>query len=127
MDARRKPGHDVESYVNLALTATLADFAHSPASIFLPSAGCTRVTLKRPSAQTTVKPSASTAAISPVLPAMPLGSFAGSGLASKILSCLPSSVHQAPGAGLQPRMSRSICSHGLPQSIRALSGPQRPS
>src|SRR6185436_8490504 len=32
-------------YVNLALTATLADFAHSPPSIFLPSAGCTRVTL----------------------------------------------------------------------------------
>src|SRR5437016_11901887 len=68
-------------YVNLALTARLADLAHSPASIFLPSAGCTRVTLKRPSAQTTVKPSASTAAISPVLPAMPLGSFAGKGLA----------------------------------------------
>ena len=113
--------------MNLALTARLADFAHSPASIFLPSAGCTRVTLKRPSAQTTVKPSASTAAISPILPAIPLGSFAGSGLASKILSCLPSSVVQAPGAGLQPRISRSICSHGLPQSILALSGPQRPS
>src|SRR5664279_3655195 len=82
-----------ESHVNLALTATLADFAHSPASIFLPSAGCTRVTLKRPSAHTTVKPSASTATISPILPAMPLGTLAGSGLASKILSCLPSSVH----------------------------------
>src|SRR5207248_5482970 len=92
-------------YVNLALTATLADFAHSPASIFLPSAGCTRVTLKRPSAQTTVKPSASTATISPSLPPIPLGSLAGSGLASKIFSCLPSSVVQAPGAGLQPRMS----------------------
>ena len=77
--------------------ARLAAFAHSPASIFLPSAGCTRVTLKRPSAQTTVKPSASTATISPSLPAMPFGSFAGSGLASKILSVLPSSVR--PGAG----------------------------
>ena len=32
--------------MNLDLTARLADFAHSPASIFLPSAGCTRVTLK---------------------------------------------------------------------------------
>jgi len=113
--------------VNLAFTAIFADFAHSPASIFLPSAGWTRVTLKRPSAQTTVKPSASTAAISPSLPPMPFGSFAGMGLASKILSCLPSSVVQAPGAGLQPRMSRSICSHGLPQSIFAFSGVQRPS
>src|SRR6266481_2520800 len=70
--------------------------------------GCTRVTLKRPSAQTAVKPSASTTAISPTLPAIPFGSFAGSGLASKIFSCLPSSVVQAPGAGLQPRMRRSI-------------------
>ncbi len=68
-----------------------------PASIFLPPSGCTRVTLKRPSAQTTVKPSASTATISPSLPAMPLGSLAGSGLASKIFSVLPSSVR--PGAG----------------------------
>ena len=112
---------------NLAPTASLAVVMNSPASIFLPSAGWTRVILKRPSAQTTVKPSASTAAISPVLPAMPFGSFAGSGLASKILSVLPSSVVQAPGAGLQPRISRSICSQGLPQSILALSAPQRPS
>src|ERR1700679_268565 len=89
-----RPGN----YVNLDLITRLADFAHSPASIFLPSAGCTRVTLKRPSAQTTVKPSASTATISPILPAIPFGSFAGSGLASKIFSVLPSSVDQAPGA-----------------------------
>ena len=79
------------------LVARLADFAHSPASIFLPSAGCTRVTLKRPSAQTTVKPSASTATISPSLPAMPFGSLAGNGLASKIFSCL--AVERGPGAG----------------------------
>ena len=46
--------------------------AHSPASIFCPSA-CTRVTLKRPSAQTTVTLSASTATTSPILPAMPFG------------------------------------------------------
>src|ERR1700757_1101993 len=121
-------GHDSGGLqVNLALTAILADFAHSPASIFLPSAGCTRVTLKRPSAQTTVKPSASTATISPSLPAIPFGSLAGSGLGSKIFSGLPSSSVQAPGAGLQPRISRSICSQGLPQSILALSAPQRPS
>ena len=66
-------------------------------------------------------------AISPSLPAIPLGSLAGSGLASKIFSCLPSSVVQAPGAGLQPRIRRSICSHGLPQSILALPGPHLPS
>src|SRR6185295_15228664 len=106
---------NVAGQVNLAFAAIFADFAHSPASIFLPSAGWTRVTLKRPSAHTTVNPSASTAAISPSLPPMPFGSFAGIGLASKILSCLPSNVVQAPGAGLQPRMSRSICSHGLHQ------------
>ena len=85
------------------------------------------MTLMRPSAQTTVKPSASTATISPILPPMPLGSLAGSGLASNICSVLPSSVVQAPGAGLQPRIRRSICRHGLPQSMRALSAPQRPS
>ena len=83
--------------VNRAPAASLAVATNSPASIFLPPAGCTRVTLKRPSAQTTVKPSLSTATISPSLPAMPLGSLAGSGLASKIFSVLPSSV--APGAG----------------------------
>src|SRR5258708_2786544 len=106
------PGMTVKcGYVNLALGWRLTDFTHSPASIFLPSAGCTRVTLKRPSAQTTVKPSASTTAISPTLPAIPFGSFAGSGLASKIFSCLLSSVVQAPGAGLQPPMRRSILCH----------------
>src|SRR5215510_7739918 len=46
--------------LNLVFAAMFADFAHSPASIFLPSAGWTRVILKRPSAQTTVNPSAST-------------------------------------------------------------------
>src|SRR5207253_4668519 len=91
----------VPVHVSRAPVATLADLAHSPAPTFGPSA-CTRVTLKRPSAQTTVKPSPSTATISPSLPAMPFGSFAGSGLASKIFSVLPSSVHHAPGAGLQP-------------------------
>src|ERR1700675_3188133 len=91
--------------VNRAPVAILADFAHSPASIFLPSAGCTRVTLKRPAAHTTVTPSAATATISPVFPPMPFGSFAGKGLASKIFSVLPSSVDHAPGAGLQPRIS----------------------
>ena len=86
-----------QTEVKRAPFARLADFAHSPASIFLPSGGCTRVTLKRPSAQTTVMPSASTATISPSLPAMPLGSRAGSGLASKILSLL--AVEHGPGAG----------------------------
>src|SRR5580658_866033 len=64
-----------DDQVNRALGWRLTEVAHSPASIFLPSAGCTRVTLKRPSAQTTVKPSASTATISPILPAIPLGSL----------------------------------------------------
>src|SRR5579872_988203 len=106
---RRRGGHDGSGHeVNLALGWRLADVAQAPASTFLPSAGCTRVTLKRPSAQTTVKPSASTAAISPILPPMPFGSFAGSGLASKILTAAPPSVDHAPGAGLQPRISRSI-------------------
>ncbi len=58
---------------------------------------------------------------------MPLGSLAGSGLASNILRVLPSSVDQAPGAGLQPRISGSICRQDLAQSMRAFSGPQRPS
>src|SRR5262245_57892155 len=116
-----KPGH-----VSLTPVARPAALAHSPAASLGPSA-CTRRTLKRPSAQTTVMPSASTATISPILPAMPLGSLAGSGLASKIFSVLPSSVDQAPGAGLQPRITRSISCHGLPQSIWALSAPQRPS
>src|SRR4029077_16356927 len=118
---------DMNVHVNLTFAWRLIDFAHSPASIFLPSAACTREILRRPSAQTTAKPSASIPTISPSLPPIPFGSFAGSGLASKIFSCLPSSVVHAPGAGLQPRISRSICSQGLPQSILALSGPQRPS
>src|SRR6188768_1463063 len=128
VDARHKAGHDEgKDHENLAFGWIFAPAAHSPASIFLPSGGCTRVILKRPSAQTTVTPSASTATISPSLPAMPFGSFAGSGLASKILTVLPSSVDQAPGAGLQPRISRSICSQGLPQSILALSALHMPS
>ena len=85
------------NHVNRAPVARLADLAHSPAPTFGAVGGCTRVTLKRPSAQTTVKPSASTATISPILPAMPFGSFAGSGLASKIFSCL--AVERGPGAG----------------------------
>src|SRR2546429_8211398 len=88
---------------NLAPFSMLAPLAHSPAPTLPPSA-CTRVTLKRPSAQTTVMPSASTATISPSLPAMPFGSFAGIGFASNTLMVLPSSVVQAPGAGLQPRI-----------------------
>ena len=91
-DASRRRGHEKR-----ALTARSADFAHSPAAILPPSAGCTRVTLMRPSAQTTVKPSASTATISPSLPPMPFGSFAGSGFASKILQRL--AVERRPGAG----------------------------
>src|SRR5436853_5207547 len=98
--------------------ATPAVLIHSPASIFLPSAGCTRVTLKRPSAQTTVNPSASTATIWPSLPPMPLGSFAGSGLASNILSCLPPSALQAPGEGPQGHRSEEHTSEL--QSLRHL-------
>src|SRR5215213_5549117 len=109
-------------HVNFAPVATFALLVHSPAPILAPSA-CTRVTLKRPSAHTTVMLSASIATISPSLPAMPFGSLAGRGLASNTLMVLPSSVVHAPGAGLQPRISRSICSHGLPQSIFALPGP----
>ena len=56
-----------------------------------------------------------------------LGVFGRQRLGVEDLQFLPSSVVQAPGAGLQPRISRSICCQGLPQSILALSGPQRPS
>src|SRR3954468_3730900 len=77
--------------------------AHSPALTLGPSA-CTRVTLKRPSAQTTVMLSASTATISPSLPAIPFGLVAGVGLASKILIVLSPSFDHAPGAGLHPRI-----------------------
>src|SRR5579872_5567136 len=127
MTGGERGGSGLADQANLALTARLTDLAHSPASIFLPSAGCTRETLKRPSAQTTVKPSASTPTISPSLPPMPFGSLAGSGLASKILSTLPSRLDQAPGAGLQPRIRGSICRHDLAQSMCPFSGPQRPS
>src|SRR4051812_28188956 len=44
------PAVTTEVQVNLAFGGMFAPLAHSPASIFLPSAGCTRVTLKRPSA-----------------------------------------------------------------------------
>src|SRR6476659_5665570 len=125
--ARLCPPYGRENrHVKIAPFSMLALLAHSPAPTLPPSA-CTRVTLKRPSAQTTVMPSASTATISPSLPAMPFGSRAGIGLASKILMVLPSSVVQAACAGLQPRIRRSICSHGLPQSILALPGPHLPS
>src|SRR5262245_54263200 len=93
-DHDRSAGREKGHQVRRVPVARLADLSHSPASTFLPSAGCTRVTLKRPSAHTTVKPSPSTATTSPILPAMPFGSLAGIGLASKILSCLPPSVDQ---------------------------------
>src|SRR4029077_20472661 len=64
---------------------SLALAANSPAAIFGPSAVFTRKTLMRPSAQTTVKPSAATSTISPILPPIPLGSRAGHGLASPAL------------------------------------------
>ena len=61
-----------------------------------PSAGFTRRTLMRPSAQTTVKPSVATSTISPILPAMPLGSRAGNGFFEH-LQCRP--VERRPRAG----------------------------
>jgi len=73
-------------------TASLLAVANSPAATLGPSAGFTRRTLMRPSAQTTVKPSAETSTISPSLPPMPLGSRAGRGSMSKICRVLPSSV-----------------------------------
>src|SRR2546425_820157 len=80
--------------------ASPAAAAYSPAPILPPSGGFTRRTLMRPSAHATVKPSASTATISPILPAIPLGSRAGSGFASNTWRFLPSKVVHAPGAGL---------------------------
>src|SRR4029453_1105105 len=68
--------HQVLGLSKMAPVFRFAVLIHSPASIFLPSPGWTRVTLKRPSAQTTVKPSASSGTISPSLPPMPLGSLA---------------------------------------------------
>ena len=41
---------------------------------------------------------------SPILPAMPFGSRAGSGLESKICSFWPLQLVHAPGAGLPPRI-----------------------
>src|SRR5262249_3612650 len=121
---RRSGGTRIHEKLSSVLRLALV--ANSLAATFGPSAW-TRVTLKRPSAHTTVKPSPSTATTSPILPAMPFGSFAGNGLASNIRTVLPSSFDHAPGAGLQPRISRSISCHGRPQSMWALSGPQRPS
>ena len=55
------------------------EFAGAPTASLraVPARPWTRVTLMRPSGQTTVKPSASTATTSPYLPPMPLGSLAG--------------------------------------------------
>src|SRR5262249_43281211 len=75
------------SHVSLVPVESLELVANSPAASLGPSA-CTRRSLKRPSAHTTVTPSASTATISPILPAMPLGSLAGNGFASKIFKVL---------------------------------------
>ena len=58
---------------------------------------CTRRTLMRPSAHTTVKPSRRTATISPILPAMPLGSLRRQRLRLEDLQRL--AVERRPGAG----------------------------
>src|SRR5262245_42472633 len=92
------------SHTSLVAGLSLAVAANSPAATLGPSWVFTGRTLMRPSAQTTVKPSAETSAISPILPRMPLGALSGQGLASNTCSGLPSSVVHAPGAGLQPRM-----------------------
>src|SRR5262249_5249735 len=114
-------------HASLVPVVSLALVANSPAATWGPSAVFTRKTLMRPSAQTTMKPSVEISTLSPILPPMPLGSRAGKGLASNTCSALPSSAVHAPGAGLQPRMRLWICRQGFPQSIRALSRPQRPS
>src|SRR5258708_13609360 len=114
------------SHTSLVAGLSLAVAANSPAAPLGPSWVFTRRTLMRPSAQTTVKPSAETSATSPILPAMPLGSRAGKGLASNTCSGLSSSVVHAPGAGLHPRIRLGICRQGLPPSTRALSRPPRP-
>src|SRR6476619_3905800 len=114
-------------HVSLVPRLSFALVANSPATHLGPSAGFTRRTLLRPSAHTTVKPSVETSTTSPILPPMPLGSCAGKGFDSKTWSAWPLSEVHAPGAGLQPRMRLWICRQGLPQSMRALSGPQRPS
>src|SRR5262249_30031087 len=66
--------------MNFIPVARLFAVAHSPAPTLGPSAGWTRVTLMRPSGQTTVKPSAATSTTSPYLPPIPLGSLAGIGV-----------------------------------------------
>src|ERR1700674_5637132 len=120
-------GGGLRHQMNLVPAFTLAAAANSPAPILAPSAGFTRVTLMRPSAQTTVKLSGSVATTSPIFPLIPLGARAGSGVVSKICSLAPLSVVHAPGAGSQPRIRLWICAHGLPQSMRALSAPHQPS
>src|SRR5260370_17831576 len=60
-------------------TASFEALANSPAPPLGPSAGFTRSTFMRPSAQTTVKPPAATSTISPSLPPTPLQSTTGSG------------------------------------------------
>ena len=93
----RRPAVTTEDHVNRAPAATLAAFAHSPARSSCPSAGCTRVTLKRPSAQTTVKPSASTATISPSLAGDALRVLRRQRLGVEDLQRL--AVERRPGAG----------------------------
>src|SRR5262249_1513617 len=115
------------SHESLVPGVSFALAANSPAAPLGPAAGFTLRTLDRPWAQAAVKPSVAPSTISPILPAMPLGSRAGKGFASNTWSADPLSVVHAPGAGLQPRMRLWICRQGLPQSMRALSGPQRPS
>src|SRR5262249_45456277 len=65
------PLFEIDDQPSRAPAASLALEMNSEASIFLPPSGWTRVTLKRPSAQTTVKLSLSIATISPSLPAIP--------------------------------------------------------
>ena len=70
-------------------------------SSLAPSAGLTRSDLVRPSAQTTVNPSASISTISPILPPMPFGgSPAGSGFASKICNALIAKLCPRAGRGI---------------------------
>ena len=93
--------------------------AQSPAPILAPPAGRTRVTRRRPSAQTTLKPSSPASTIAPIAPPTPATSRAGCGAAAKTCSVSPPRVVQAPGDGSQPRMRSWTCFTGLPQSMRA--------
>src|SRR5262249_60380252 len=77
------------SHTSLVAGLSLAAAANSPAATLGPSWVFTRRTLMRPSAQTTVKPSAATSASSPILPPMPFGSRARKGLASNTCSSSP--------------------------------------